>query len=103
MPALLPAPTMMEKLFPPAPLPPLHQNTTSLQQAMHQNTVGVGYSGSGYEARGGLGATEQLEWGGSSGTAALTIAPAHTLRMLMARPAAPISQCSSGGSTRAIG
>jgi hypothetical protein len=31
----------------PAPLAPLVQNTTTLQQAMHDGTVGVGYSGSG--------------------------------------------------------
>ena len=34
-------------LFPVAPLPPLAPNTTSLEMAMSQGTVGVGYSGSG--------------------------------------------------------
>lgn len=34
-------------LSPPAPLAPLLQNTTSLQTALKEGTLGVGYSGSG--------------------------------------------------------
>lgn len=37
----------IDSMLPPAPLAPLLQNTTSLQQAMATNTHGVGYSGSG--------------------------------------------------------
>jgi hypothetical protein len=36
-----------ESIFPPGPLPPLVHNTTSLQQAMRDGTLGVGYAGSG--------------------------------------------------------
>jgi hypothetical protein len=36
-----------DQLWGPAPLPPLEQNTTSLQEAISRGTLGVGYSGSG--------------------------------------------------------
>jgi hypothetical protein len=45
--ALASAKAALDSIMPPAPLPPLIQNTTSLQTAMRQGTLGVGYSGSG--------------------------------------------------------
>lgn len=43
----IPPKSVIDTLFPPGLLPPLVENTTSLQTAMKQGTVGVGYSGSG--------------------------------------------------------
>jgi hypothetical protein len=36
-----------DTMFPPGPLPPLWLNTTSIEVAVKNNTLGVGYSGSG--------------------------------------------------------
>ena len=37
----------IDSMLPTAPLAPLLQNTTSLQMALSQGTLGMGYSGSG--------------------------------------------------------
>jgi hypothetical protein len=41
--------SVIDQMFGPPPLPPVRcgENTTSVQQALAQGTLGVGYSGSG--------------------------------------------------------
>lgn len=39
--------TAINSMLPPAPLPPLLHNTTSVHAALSDGTLGVGYSGSG--------------------------------------------------------